>query len=279
MEMKKNSCAAAAILALAFTVSPASALPDRVGIFKPARSMFYEDVNGNLRWDGNANGDHVYMFFDCCWDLNMRPLTGDWNGDGYDDMGVMYPHPSGQYSYSLWSLDSNGNNHFVAGPDLSMGWGTKSDRPFSGDWNGNGRDTIGAFRPATARFILLDESQNTIRVTVFGEGSDLPVAGDWNGDGVDEIGVFRPRANGFFLDTNGNGTLEVTDRFVAFGLNGDLPIIGDWNDDGCDDVGVWRASNTRYYLDANGSGVWDTGDVSALWGAPGELPIAGKWKP
>lgn len=277
--MRRNLCAAALMVAL-FAAAASAAQPDRIGIFKPPRSMFYEDANGNLRWDGAANGDHVYMFMDCCWDLNMRPVVGDWNGDGYDDMGVMWPHPSGLYNYSLWNLDSNGNNHFEGdGRDLAMGWGTKSDRPVAGDWNGDGRDSLGAFRPATARVILLDENQSTIRVTVFGEGTDLPVAGDWNGDGVDEIGVFRPRSSGFFLDTNGNGTLDVTDRFVAFGLRGDEPVIGDWNGDGIDDVGVWRPSNTRYYLDANGSGLWDAGDLTALWGGEGELPIAGRWRP
>ena len=31
------------------------------------------------------------------------PVTGDWNGDGKDDIGIFRP------GSGLWSLDSNGN--------------------------------------------------------------------------------------------------------------------------------------------------------------------------
>jgi hypothetical protein len=119
----------------------------------------------------------------------------------------------------------------VAQVDFVVNLGTAGDLPISGDWNADGIDTVGVFRPSVATFFLSNSFAGTIDVTpfTFGALNSLPVAGDWNGDGVDTIGFFNP-AIGFMSlnnsNTSGNG---VGDIVFSFGQNGDIPLAGDWD--------------------------------------------------
>ena len=101
-------------------------------------------------------------------------------------------------------------------------FGTATDLPIAGDWDGNGVDEIGYFRPSTATFYLKTASGTT--TIQFGAVSDLPVIGDWDGNGVDEIGVFRPSNSTFYQKISTGLGYTV----IPFGTTGDKPIAGDW---------------------------------------------------
>jgi hypothetical protein len=62
-----------------------------------------------------------------------------------------------------------------------------------GDWNGDGKDTIGVFR--SGRWFLRNTNTTGVADQTFSYGlpDDVPVVGDWNGDGTTTVGVFRPR--------------------------------------------------------------------------------------
>jgi hypothetical protein len=177
------------------------------------------------------------------------PVTGDWNGDGYTDIGV--------FRKGYWYLDSNGNGVWEKGVDLTLKFGSSADIPVTGDWNGDGYTDIGVFRKG---YWYLDSNGNGVwekgvdLTLKFGSSADIPVTGDWNGDGYTDIGVFRKGY--WYLDSNGNGVWEKgVDTNFEFGISTDIPITGDWNKDGYTDIGV---SNNRYwYLDSNGNDVWD----------------------
>ena len=142
----------------------------------------------------------------------VEPLVGDWNGDGFDDVGVVVGD-----TFAL-DLDGDGVWEGNAGGDrvtrfaVSFGPGT----PLVGDWNGDGRDEIGVF-VAGGRF-LLDANGNGVwngktsgdeNVLLGQQGllaDQVPVVGDWNLDGRDDVGwawdgLVR-------LDANGNRTWE-----------------------------------------------------------------------
>lgn len=79
-------------------------------------------------------------------------------------------------------------NHIV------FDWGESTDIIFYGDWNGDGLDTPGVYRPSDGSWHLSNEWDGTpteYDFTYGGDPGDKPVAGDWNGDGIDTVGIVR----------------------------------------------------------------------------------------
>ena len=181
----------------------------------------------------------------------------------------------GVYRPSTLSFQLRNSN--TAGPaDINTSFGIAGDLPITGDWDGNGIDDVGIFRPGTGQFKLRGLFGLTVTMN-FGQNGDLPVAGDWNGDGIDTVGVFRPATGEWFL-TNGpntnNTTPPVNFQFV-FGQNGDLPIVGDWNGDGFDTPGVLRSGSSQFFLSNGFQGITDIGPFT--FGSFGTKPVAGDW--
>jgi len=61
-----------------------------------------------------------------------------------------------------------------------------TDIPLVGDWNGDGTDGIGIFRPhpttGVGFFILRDGLSGPVdHVFGYGQGTDSPLVGDWDG--------------------------------------------------------------------------------------------------
>ena len=180
------------------------------------------------------------------------------------------------------------NSNTAGNADLTFTLGQAGDIPVAGDWNGDGIDDAGVFRPAAGQFLLRVPGVSFVcnpvchpvftvtTITInFGVPGDLPVAGDWNGDGIDTPGVFR---NGQFLLTNGPNTNNSSPpvNFTAnFGAAGDLPVAGDWNGDGIDSIGVFEPSFGVFLLsNSNTSGAID---FTFVFGAAEDLPLAGDW--
>jgi hypothetical protein len=145
------------------------------------------------------------------------PLSGDWDGDRVQTIGVYRASTS---TFYLRNRNTSGP------PDHVIRFGQPGDLPVVGDWNGDGRTGIGVFRAAGATFLLRDGRGTASAPIVFGIAEDLPVAGDWDGDGKDTIGIYRPSAATFFL-RNRNETGEA-DFTVAFGNPGFQPLTGNW---------------------------------------------------
>jgi ribosomal protein S16 len=197
-----------------------------IGVFYSSSGRWDLDVSANFMWDGCSVDSCTY--FGTNGDL---PAVGDWNANGISKIGVFRP------STGRWYLDTNGNRQWDGcGVDACLGpFGMAGDLPVAGDWNGNGIDKIGVFRPSTGKWYL-DLNNNrqwdgcgVDGCATFGVNGDLPVVGDWNGDGIAQIGVFRPSKTKFYLDLNGNRQWDsAVDGVVGYGINGDRPVAGKW---------------------------------------------------
>ncbi len=248
-----------------------------VGVWRPSTGRFYLDSDGSLTWTPGV--DAITDSFGIPGDI---PVAGDWNGDGKDQIAVWRP------STGRFYLDIDGSRTWTPGVDaITASFGVPTDVPVAGDWNGDGTDDIGMWRPSTGRFYLDSDGSRTWTPGVdaitasFGVPTDRPVAEDWNGDGIDDVGVWRPSTARFYLDVDGSSTWTpgvdaITD---AFGIPTDRPVAGDWNDDGTADIGVWRPSTGRFYLDSDGSLTWNPGAdvITASFGLATDLPVAGRW--
>jgi len=60
-----------------------------------------------------------------------------------------------------------------------------------GDWNNDGTDTFGVYRPGSTAFYMRNSNSSGAAdiSAVYGTGGDAPIVGDWNGDGTTTIGV------------------------------------------------------------------------------------------
>jgi len=150
----------------------------------------------------------------------------------------------GVYKDGVWSLR---NSNTDGGPDITAVYGgDASDLPVTGDWNGNGVDTIGVYRGNSGFFYLSDSntSPTTSYAVLLGNPGDVPFAGKWLANAThDGIGVYRD-SNGILYQKN-DLTSGFSDYFAVFGNPGDKVIAGDWNGDGRDSIGVSREADGK----------------------------------
>lgn len=235
---------------------------DSVGVFRPTSTFILTQsittvVSQNATFTGGLAG--------------QKGVSGDWNGDGIDTIG--------SFTNGVWKI-RNSNfpiiNPPFGGGIITINFGSPGDLPIVGDWNNDGVDSPGVYRPSTGQFFLTNSNlaNPPVEITVvFGIAEDLPVAGDWNADGFDSVGVFRPSSGQFFL-TDDNVAGATIDQAFFFGANGDLPTAGDWNGNGVDTIGIYRPSTTEFFLtndNINFSNVFTFGQIGT------DQPIAGDW--
>ncbi|MFO7701090.1 MAG: hypothetical protein R6W79_10855, partial [Acidimicrobiia bacterium] len=150
------------------------------------------------------------------------PLAGDFNGDGCDTVSIYRPSEA-----RIFVIDRLGSNDGGLGSaERSYYFGDVGDRPFVGDFDGDGIDTVGLHRTATGLVYMRNShTQGNADIQfIFGDPADRIVAGDWQGTGTDSVGLFRDQQARFYLRfTNTPGDADVD---FLFGETGFLPIAG-----------------------------------------------------
>ncbi|QDV63488.1 Serine-aspartate repeat-containing protein D precursor [Crateriforma conspicua] len=204
---------------------------DETAIYVAGR--WYIDLNGNGVWD---EGD-LWVQLGTKYD---RPVVGDWDGDGKDDVGIFGRQ---------WNRDPQR-------VEIDPGLPDPANRR---------RTEVDIARLAAARMLEETEDHDQQRllrrgnrgdlradevdhVFKYGEHVDQPVVGDWNGDGIDQIAVFR--SGQWLLDDNGDGRWTSKDHPIEFGKSGDEPVVGDFNGDGIDEIAVVRGDT--WIIDTDG---------------------------
>ena len=103
-------------------------------------------------------------------------------------------------------------NQATPGPvEMRFRFALPGDRPVVGDWNGDGRDGIGVYRPRTMEWYLRDTASPGLphHRFRFGLPDDLPVPGNWDAVGADGVGVYRPHiANWYLRNATSGGTVH-----------------------------------------------------------------------
>jgi hypothetical protein len=172
------------------------------------------------------------------WRPLCYPVTGDWDGNGTDTLGVACKDGV-EYEWGLMNFNGGGSAQIVGR------FGNAVDcLPVTGDWDGNGTDTIGvACRSgAGVTWALVNGFQGSPSYPVFGFGNAdncWPVTGDWDGNGTDTIGVACKDGIGLAwagMNFHGGGSAQMTGGYG----NSDLchPVVGNWDGTGGDTVGA-----------------------------------------
>ena len=180
--------------------------------------------------------------------------------------------PGSPEGWQLRNANSSG------GSDTEFVFGGPTLLPVSGDWNGDGVDTPGAYDPSSGGWILRNSnSGGSAELSfVYGGCCDLlPVVGDWNKDGTDTVGLYKPSTGEWFLrnsNTEGYGEINFT-----FGTGtGTVPLAGDWNNDNTDTIGTYKPSaNSEWRLrNTNSTGA---ANITFTYGGPEMIPVVGDW--
>lgn len=190
---------------------------------------------------------------------------------GPDSIGVMDP------SSAFWLLLR------FDGTTAEFTLGEPGDTPLLGDWDCDGIETPGVYRPPTGQVFLRNAVEDgPIEVDYNISRSDIvPLVGDFDGDGCDTVSYYLP-AEGLVVVFNTQeaavaATEETTslDLEYEFGIEGDLAFVGDFDGDGIDTIGLFRPSNGVFYLKNTHTG--GPADIEFAFGASGDLPISGDW--
>ena len=215
-------------------------------------------------WLGQANGSFVgndtnfYTTIPTSWQVVG---TGDFNGDGRDDL-LWRNGSTGQTTN--WLAQANGS--FVGNDANALSTiGTSWQVAATGDFNGDNRsdilwrDNTGAMTTALGQANGGFAGNSANFWTTISTSWQIVGSGDFNGDGRDDILWRNPttgeitnwlgQANGSFV---GNDTNFYTTIPTSWQVEG----IGDFNGDGRDDL-LWRNGSTGQTTDwlgqANGS--------------------------
>jgi hypothetical protein len=212
------------------------------------------------------------------------PLTGDFDGDGRDDV-VTFTQGSLADVYVALSTGSS----FGAGLKWHDHFAPAGEVPATGDVNGDGRDDIVTFTRGAAADVWVALSTGTgfgpgVRWhDYFAVGGEFPAVGDFDGDGRDDIATFtRGDAGDVFVAlSNGSAFVGTTVKWHdLFALGAEQPRVGDFDGDGRDDIATFtnNAAADVFVALSTGSGfAGTTVKWHEFFATAGEFPYVGDY--
>ncbi len=207
--------------------------------------------------NGSGFGDQTAWFDNASYaaaGIDQRAVAGDFNGDGKDDLAVLYNYGDGDLKFFTYLSTGSQFSTSQQWYDWYAGADYIDNRFVAGDFNGDGKDDVAVmFRYPSGTvniFTFISNGSSFTRQTWNEWSADMSyvenrfVAGDFNGDGKDDTAVMFRYPSGtvniFAFISNGSSFTRQTwnewsadmsyveNRFVA----------GDFNGDGKDDTAV-----------------------------------------
>ena len=186
---------------------------DTPGMYRQSDGYVY------LRNSNTQGIGEIRFFFGNPGDI---PITGDFNDDGCDTVSIFRPSES-----RVFIINELGENEGGLGAaEFDYYFGNPGDKPFVGDFDGDGVDTIGLHRESTGLVYFRNSHTqgNADNQFIYGDPNDRLVAADWIDTGIDTPALFRPSNTTFYLRyTNTQG---VADDVFTWGTATSVPVAG-----------------------------------------------------
>jgi hypothetical protein len=219
---------------------------------------------------GNANTDF--------------PATGDYDGDGIDDVAVYRAGATAGAQSSFYVRHSSDDSVTV------VPFGIYGDQQVVADYDGDGRTDFAVFRKGAgpgsqAVWYIRRSSDSGVSVIHWGttgadiNSGDVPVPSDYDGDGQTDLAVYRYGAispNNSYLIRQSSDLGYRVQRWGTFSTDFTLP--GDFDGDGKGDFVAARTGGSQ----TSPLGWWilhsSTGNMRFVqWGITSDLPLVGDY--
>ena len=210
------------------------------------------------------------------------PLTGDFDGDGRDDI-VTFTHGSLNDVYVSLSTGTS----FGPGVKWHDFFALAGEVPAVGDVNGDGKDDVITFTRNNLADVYVALSTGTSFGAsakwhdYFALAGEVPGVGDFNGDGKDDIAVFNQGtlADVYVATSTGTGFSGTSVKWHDFfSVAGEAPRIGDFDGDGKDDIATFTLNAAADVYVATSTGAGFSGTTvkwNDFFGLAGEFPYTG----
>jgi hypothetical protein len=147
---------------------------DTLSIYRPSEAKFYIMNNLGENEGGLGAADYSFLFGN----VGDKPVVGDWDGDGIDEIGL-HREATGFFYYRNTLTTGTADGQFF--------FGDAGDRFVAGDWGiVDGVETPAMFRPSNSTFYFrytLTQGNADSEFTWTGAGMNwLPVSGDFTLD-------------------------------------------------------------------------------------------------
>jgi len=233
--------------------------------------------------------------------ISMRPLLGDYDGDGlgdavlYQSSGVWnallsrlgYGHLSAKFgggAYSAESGDFDGDGiqdpalydpssgywYFQGSRNgyllsrLPRAWGAADCVPVSGDYDGDGKTDPIAYHEPTGYWHILSSLNDyeTQWRKWWGAPGFSPLIADFDGDGYDDLIGYRKTHGEWYILLSSTGGRNYF-LITGFGGGDYMPAAGDFDGDGYADLVIYHPSSHAWGILLSSTG-W-TSPISAVW--------------